>query len=616
MEPNHSTRASYEFGPFRFDAVRRLLYRSGELVPLTPKVADTLWVLLSREGEVVERAELIRLVWPDTFVEDGGLARNISMLRKALGDDAEGCQFIETIPKRGYRFAAPIKEQNGQAGDLPYRHWRRIAAVVAALAILSGVAAYLAYRTRRSGPRPAVIAVLPLRNLSNIPDQAYFSEGMTDMLVTELARSGVRVIAPASVRRIRPGAPLAEIGRQLGADSVVQGTVLASERRVRINAQLADVKTGRLLWAESYGGELRDVLGLQAEVAGAIAREVSTAARSSPKPPRSPLVAPAAFDAYLKGRYFWNKRTEAGLRKAIEYFTQAAAADPAYAAPHAGLADAYALLGSTGYDAIPPRQTMPLAKAAARRALTLDGSLAEAHTSLAYCLMVYDWDLDAAEKEFQEALRLDPAYATAYHWYAHLALARGRIDQAATRFKEASRLDPLSLPVGVGIGWYSYFGRRYDEAIGQYRKTLELDPDFALAHQTLGLALERKGSPREAIGEFRRAVALTGSPVSVALLGYGCASAGSVAEAQAQLRMLDEMASKRYVPAIDRVLVYLGLGDRDRAAAWFRKAVAERSEYVIYLPLDPLFDAVRNDSRFQVILMPPEAGKKVSGALE
>ena len=612
MQPTERT--SYEFGPFRFDAMERVLYRGAEVVPLTPKVADTLLILLSRRGSVVEKAELLRLVWPDTFVEEGGLARNISMLRKILEDEAEGCRYIETIPKRGYRFVAPIEDPGPIATPRRRPGRRGIVAIVAGVALLSAAGAYLAFfRTTQAVRAPVgAVAVLPLKNVSSDPGQEYFSEGMTDMLVTELAKSGIRVIAPGSVRRLRAGAPLGEVGRQLGVDAVVQGTVLASGDRVRINAQMVDVRTGRLLWAESYGRSLGDVLGLQSEVAAAIAREVSASALPGPAPHRSRPIVVEAFDAYLKGRFFWNKRTEAGLRKSIEYFNQAVAKDETYAPAYAGLADSYALLGSTGYDAIPPREAMPLARDAAERALKLDNRLPAAHTSLAYCLMAYEWDLEGAEKEFLEALRLDPSYPTAHHWYGHLELARGQVDKAAAQFDEALRLDPLSLAVNVGVGWRSYFARRYDQAIEQYRKTLELDPDFALAHQTLGMALEQKVAHADAIVEFQRAVALSGSPSSIASLGYAYARAGSREKAAAQLRRLDELSERRYVPSIYRVLVYLGLGDKDRAAAWFSKALAERSEYLIYLQLDPSFDSVRNDRRFTVIVAP--AGDRKRGS--
>jgi TolB-like protein/DNA-binding winged helix-turn-helix (wHTH) protein/Tfp pilus assembly protein PilF len=588
----------YQFGAFRFDPAGRVLYRDGDVVPLTPKAADTLLILLERRGRVVEKGDLLKLVWPDTFVEEGGLARNISVLRKALGG------YIETIPKRGYRFVAP-------ADEVPRQPARR-AAVIAAAALLAGALAYFAYSYRAretpAGFRATAIAVLPLKNLSGDPAQEYVSDGMTDELATVLAKTGVRVIASDSVRRLRPGTPLDEIGRQLKVEAVIQGTVLASGERVRINAQLVEVGTGRLIWAESYQRSLPDVLGLQAEVAAAIAREVATslAPRRKPGLARPRPVVPAAYQACLRGRYFWNKRTEAGLRKAIESFNEAIASDATYAPAHAGLADSYALLGSNFYDAIRPREAMPRARQAALKALALDNQNAEARTSLGYVLMAYDWDLPAAEKEFQQALRSNPSYATAHHWYAHFLLAAGQPDRAAAAMKEAQRLDPLSLPVNVGVGWCSYFARRWDEAIGQYRKTLELEPEFALARQALAMALEQKGAHGEAIAEFQKAAALSGGSAStIASLGHAYALAGAKADAQLQLARLADLSRQKYVPAIYRALVYLGLGDKDSAAAWLTKAQAERSEYLIYYRLDPSFDSIRGDKRFVLSLTPP-----------
>jgi TolB-like protein/DNA-binding winged helix-turn-helix (wHTH) protein len=585
------------FGPFRFDPAERVLYRGAEAVPLTPKAADTLAVLLERRGRVVDKSELIKLVWPDTFVEEGGLARNISVLRKTLGG------YIETIPKRGYRFVAPA--------DAASRRPARRAAVIAAAALLAGGLAYfiISHRARQTpaGFRATAIAVLPLKNLSGDPSQEYLSDGMTDELATLLAKAGVRVIAPESVRRLRPGAPPDEIGRRLNVGAVIQGTVVGSEGRVRVNAQLVDAGTGRVVWAESYQRSLPDVLTLQAEVAGAIAREVtaSLAPGGRPEAARPRQVLPAAYEAYLKGRFFWNKRTEAGLRKAIDSFKEAIAQDPTYAPAHAGLADSYALLGSSFYDAMPPREAMPRAKAAARKALDIDPRLAEAHTSLAYVLMAFDWDLPAAEKEFQEAFRSNPGYATAHHWYGHYLLAAGKPNQAAAQMKEALSLDPLSLPVNVGVGWCSYFARRWDRAIEQYRKTLELDPDFALARQALAMALERKGAYAEAIAEFQKAVALSGgSAGTIASLGHAYALAGAKADAKVQLERLEALSRQKYVPAIYRALIYLGLGDKAGALVWFSQARQERSEYLIYHQLDPNFDPVRGDKRFLLTIAP------------
>jgi TolB-like protein/Tfp pilus assembly protein PilF len=446
------------------------------------------------------------------------------------------------------------------------------------------------------------IAVLPLKNISGDAAQDYFAEGMTEVIATELSKTGLPVIAPASVRSLRPGAPLEEVGRQLKVEAVIQGTVLQSGDRVRINAQLVDIATGRLLWADSYQRDLRDVLRLQAEVAGAIARQTSSqaAAGERPGPTRLQPVVPDAYQAYLRGRFFWNKRTEPALRKAVEYFNEAIAKDGKYAPAYAGLADSWSLLASNSYDAVPPREGMPLAKAAALRALDLDGGLAEAHTSLAYVTMAYDWDLERAEREFQQANRSNPGYATARQWHAHCLLAAGKLDEASAEMRQAQNLDPLSLPVNVGVGWCSYFARRYDDAIAQYRKTLELEPNFALAHQTLGMALAQKHDYPKAIAEFQTALTLSGGASAIASLGYAYGLAGSKADARAQLARLVGLSHQRYVPAIYMAQVCLGLRDAQGFSSWLSKAREERSEYLIYLQIDPALDAVRKDPGFRL----------------
>ncbi|MGC9969808.1 MAG: tetratricopeptide repeat protein [Bryobacteraceae bacterium] len=593
----------YEFGPFRFDADDHLLLRAGEVVPLAPKAADTLLALLAHRGHVLEKGELMKIVWPDTFVEEGGLARNISILRKVLGEE-----YIETIPKRGYRFVAPASEISGEAALAPPRRSKRrlwAAGVIGAAVALLVVAGWFWIAASAS----ASLAVLPLKNLSNDPAQDYFSEGMTEALITNLAKiRTLRVIARNSVMRFQgPAVRLVDVGRDLGVGAVVEGTVLRSGDRVRINARLIDVKTGRLLWADSYERDLRDVLALQSEVAGAIAHEVRV--KMTPQEQeslaRSRPVDREAYHAYLKGRYLWNKRTQAALLEAIGFFQQAIDKDPSYALACAGLADTYALLGSNAYDALPPAKAMPLAKTAAMQALKIDQDLAEGHASLAYARLSYDWDLPGAEKEFRRAIELNPGYATAHHWYSHYYLAAGKLDKALAEMNKARELDPLSLVINVGAGWCYYYSRQYDRAIEAYRRTLELEPGFALAHQTLGMAYEQKGLHREAIAEFTQAVALSGASAStVAGLGHAYAAAGQRAKAEEQLARLREIAREKYVPALYFTSLYAGLGDRDQALEWLRKAVEERSDYLIYYKVDPTFDALRRDPRFQSMLRP------------
>jgi TolB-like protein/DNA-binding winged helix-turn-helix (wHTH) protein/Tfp pilus assembly protein PilF len=604
---------TFEFGPFVFDASERVLYRGAERIPLPPKVADTLFVLLDRHGHVVEKGEIMQLVWPDTFVEEGGLTRNISALRKALGEEADGSRYIETIPKRGYRFVASLKpsheeattEVAGAVAAVPRTvpHRTRLLASILAGAVLAATAylAFFLWQKNRPLLRVDSIAVLPLKNISGDTSQDYFAEGMTEMLATELSKTGLRVIAPSSVRSLRPGISLEYIGRRLDVAAVIQGTVLQSGGRVRVNAQLVEVHTGQMLWADSYQNDLRDVLSLQAQVADAIASRAASqvAGGNRRSGPRTQPVVPASYEAYLRGRFFWSKRNEPSLRKAVDSFNEAIAKDGEYALAYAGLADAWALLASNVYDAVRPEEAMPRAKAAALRALELDGELAEAHTSLAYVLMAYDWNLAGADKEFRQAIRLNPGYATAHQWRAHCLLASGRTGEAIAEMRQAQKLDPLSLPVNVGVGWCLYFGHRYDEAIKQYRATLDLEPNFALAHQTLGMALAQKGDYSGATAEFQKAVELSEGGVSaVASLGYAHALAGSKAGAEAQLARLTELSRQRYVPAIYKAMIYLGLRDGRNFSSCMGKAREERSEYVIYCSFDPCFDAVRADPAF------------------
>lgn len=596
----------YEFGPFRIDPRERVLRRGEEAVALAPKAVETLLALIERRDRFVGKAELMKLVWPDAFVEETGLARNISVVRKALGDDPEGSQYIETVPKRGYRFVAQVREAGAGEAAAQTAGARRRWLWTAAALLAAGAAGLLVWKYAAGRPAAAPmrsIAVLPFRNLSHDPAQDYFAEGMAEVLTLDLARiERLRVIAPASAARYRnSSAPLSETARRLRVEGIVQGTAQMAGGRVRVTAQLTDTRTGAVLWGQSYERDLRDVFALQSELARAIARGVRAGAGAGGSEERPGRVAPEAWHAYLKGRYFWNKRTEEGLRQAVRQFEQAIAADAGYAPGHAGLADALALLGSNGYDAMPPREAMPAAKAAALRALELDDSLAEAHASLAYVHLSYEWDLPAAEKEFRRAIELNPGYATAHHWFGHYYLAAGKPDQALLEMRRALDLDPLSLPINTGVGWCLYFAGLTDRAIAQYREALSLDAGFALAHQVLGVACERKGWHDQAIGELRQAVELSGeSPSAVAALAHAYASAGRRKEAAEEIARLTRASGKRYVPAAYLAAAWAGLGDLNRAGEWFRKAVAERSEYLIYFRHDPAFRHLVKDKRFQL----------------
>jgi len=466
----------YEFGAFHIDTVERLLFRGDEKIPLTPKAIDTLLALLENKGRVLDKDELLKMVWPDTFVEEGALARNVSALRKVLGNGADDFQYIETIPKRGYRFVAPVEDLTApddvevEPEEVENGHkWPSRAAwlIPTALLVLLAVLAYPRVMQIMHGsfqPRVNSLAVLPLRSASNDAGQEYFTEGMTEELINTLAKiEPLRVISLTSAMTYRgTNKHLPQIAKELNVDAIVEGSVLRFENRVRIAVQLIEGSTERQLWAESYEQDLRDVLALQEQVASAIAGEVQLKLDKNRAQPRQ--VNPEAYLACSYGRYYWNKRTPEGFQKGIEYFQRAVSKDPTYAPAFAGLADAYALLGSIGYDVLRPRQAMPKAKEAALEAVKLDNSLAEGHTALAYVRLSYDWDLPGAEREFKQAIRLNPSYATAHHWYAHYFLAKGHPEQALAEIRQAQVLDPLSLGIDNGLGWYLYHERRYDEA--------------------------------------------------------------------------------------------------------------------------------------------------------
>ncbi len=556
----------FEFGPFRIEQGERVLRRGAKVIPLSPKALETLLMLASSEGRVVEKDELLRRVWPDTFVEEGGLARNISLLRKALGSGPHDKSYIETIARRGYRFAAPVKKV-------------------------------------RDGGETRSLAVLPLANLSKDPGQDFFAEGMTDELISYLMKiESLRVSPRTSVMVYKEARKsLRQIARELKVRWVVEGTVLQSDHRVRISARLIDGTTEEHLWTQTYEKDLRDVLALQSEVASDIAREIRVKLTSPEKVKLAQFrpVNPDAYQDYLRGRYFLNNRTIDGLKRARGYFHEAIDKDSTYAPAHSGLADAYAMLASTGYDVLAPRESMPLAKMAAANALRLDDALAEAHAALGYVKLVYDWDWVGAEQELQRAIELNPGYASAYQWRGELLLALNRPD-ATQAFQRAVEIDPLSIPCNLGLGWSYYFSKDYDLAIEQHRKTLEIAPNVPMALYGLGLAYHHKKQPDRALDELKKAFAYLGEePAALMLVGVTHALTGMREAARADLEQLHALSRQKYVPAVYSAFVYIALNDVDCAFEWLEKAFAERSSYLIFLGVQPAMDNIRADHRYQ-----------------
>jgi TolB-like protein/Tfp pilus assembly protein PilF len=454
-------------------------------------------------------------------------------------------------------------------------------------------------------PHIESLAVLPLENFSKDPSQDYFADGMTEVLIADLSQIGkLRVISRTSVMRFKQAKkPLPEIARELNADAVVEGSVLSSGGRVRITAQLIYAPTDRHLWAKSYERNLTDVLLLQSEVARTIADEIRITLT-----PQEELqlggarrVNPEANDAYLRGRYYWEKRTPDDLKRAFEYFKQALEKDPRYAPAYLGIAEYYSVLPF--YTRSTPDEVFPKAKAAVSKALELDDTLAEAHGTDAYIKAYYDWDWTGAEEEFKRSLALDPNNATVHHRYSRFLASLGRIDEALSEVKRARELDPLSLVVKANVGVIYYFGRRYDQAIDELKRLLETQLDFSVAHWGLGLAYEQKRMYQQAIEEFEKAAALEkDDPNSVASLGHAYAVTGNKGAALKTLDELNTLAKQSDVSAYQLALVYAGLGEKDQAFESLEKAKVERSTLLTYLKMDPRFDSLRSDPRFQDLL--------------
>jgi tetratricopeptide (TPR) repeat protein len=427
---------------------------------------------------------------------------------------------------------------------------------------------------------------------------------MTDELITDLAKVGqLQVISHTSVERYKgTKLPLREIARELGVDAVVEGRVMRSGDRVRITAQLIDARTDRHLWADTYERDVRDILGLQDEVAHRIATQVgiNLTAGGQTEMASTRVVDSAAQEAYLKGRYRWNQRTEVGLRAGIKYFQKAIDLDPNYPQAYAGLADCYIMMANWGFT--PPAEAYPNAEVAARKALALDDHLAEAYTSLAYASLLYDWDWSGAEQKFRRAIELNPNYATAHHFYSIYLMAAGRHTEARAEIRRAQALDPFSLIINSVVGWIYYEGRQYDKAIQQCEKTVEMDPNYVPALLDLGNIYLRTGDYKKAIAQFERARAVAGDKsIVLSYLAQVRALSGDRAAAQKILYQLEKPAPPMFVSTWDLALIHLALGDKEKALSFLEKAVDQHVGWVVRLGVDPALDSLRVEPRFKVL---------------
>ena len=572
MGESRSSDSVVRFGAYALDQQARELHKDGLRIRLQEQPLQILLLLLHQPGKIITREELRQKIWPsDTFVDfDHGINNAIKRLREALGDTAETPRYIETLPRRGYRFVGSLSEP----------------------------------------PEPSLekirsIAVLPLENLSGDPEQEYFADGLTEALITRLAKIGaLRVVSRTTVMQYkRVHRSLPEIARELHAEAIVEGTVLRSAERVRISVQLIDARTDSHIWAEGYERNMRDILSLQSEVARAIADQiqVTVTPHEQSQLGRARSLHPDAYEAYLKGRHHWNRRSSDDLKKAIAYFQDAIDKDPSYAAAHTGLADCAGVAGFWSF--AEPTAGCGRAKAAAQKSLEIEET-AEAHASLGWAILHYDWDLSAAEREFQRSIELNPRYATARQWYGHCLGCMGRFDEAFQELRCCIQLEPLGLIIGTSFVGISWLGRQWDQGIEQTDKTLDLDPNFVAGLWGRARCYVGKEMADTAIMYAQEAVKLSrGTQLFfIADLGYAYARAGRTGDACRILDELQELSRRRYVDSCLIAQIYVALGEVEEAFTWLERAFQERAAWVPYLAFDPWFDPLRSDKRFDKLL--------------
>jgi TolB-like protein/DNA-binding winged helix-turn-helix (wHTH) protein/tetratricopeptide (TPR) repeat protein len=595
----------YRFGSYRLDAIDRLLYKEDDLVPLPPKVMDTLLLFVTSTGRVLAKDEMLKQLWPDTFVEDGTLTQYISLLRKALGDNGH---WVENLPRRGYRFTAPVEEHREElavppaepAPPRPVRvvPWVRVAAVTLILLIAGSTLAWWYW------PRPDVIrsiAVLPFVNLTGDSKLDYISDGLTEELTHALMRlQGIKVAARTSAFQFRgKNQDVRSIGQRLNVAGVLEGSVRFERNRIRVMAQLVDARTGYNVWSDTYEGSLDDLLSIQQSIAGATTRGLAQEIRSADAPGVTPRR--EVFLPYLQGRYFLARGRPETFRKAAESFKEVISKDPEYARAHSGLADTYYRWAL--WESFPPGEAFAAARQAAEKAIALDESLAEAHASLANIKFQYDWDYVTAEREFRRSIALDPYRADTWHWFSHLLTALGRFDESAGASKKAIELEPFDLPSQNHLGWCYYFAGDYDRAIEQHRRVLELDPAHGQTRLLLGRALLQKGLHAEAIEQLRRNLELSpDSPERLAALAQAYAVSGARQHATGILDRLLALGKQSYVSAYSIATVYAALGAGEEALAYLDKAAAERSSRIVEIKYEPIFNTLRDKPSFNSVL--------------
>jgi TolB-like protein/DNA-binding winged helix-turn-helix (wHTH) protein len=576
---------------------------NGSSTRVEPKAMQVLVYLAEHQG-VVSKEQLISSVWPDVFVSEDVLPGCISALRKAFKDNARRPTVIETIHKNGYRLLLPVQRSNGTgqvASTIPTSRakslrWRVLAAVIAAAALILAAFVWVPSRTRYDS-----VAVLPFVNATNDPRSAYLSDGIAEQVVDDLSQlNAVRVMAWTTVSRYHPvPADVRRIGRDLGVRAVLTGRLARTDDRLLLQIELVDVNNGSQLWGQRYEQDVAGIAGLQQQLARDIAdnlriRLTGDEQKKIQHPHQAP---PAAYELYIKGRYFWAKRTEEGLQQGINYFQQAIALDPDYALAYAGLADCYNLLDDWGKRS--PRDSFPKARAAAEKAIALDDSLSEAHASLAMVRASYDWDWVGSEQEFKRAIELNPNYATAHQWYGETLASLGRFTEAEREVKRASELDPLSSIVNMAVGEVYAWEGRDDDAISHYKRVIELDPSFAGVYGNLGKSYELKGVYAEAVKAMEKEEVLNGNPEFAASLERAYARGGFHAVLGEELKNALAENAKKFVNPVGIAENYAQLGDARHALEWLEKGYEAHASGMQFLAISRGFDGIHSDPGFR-----------------
>jgi len=623
---------SYSFGPFRLETRERRLRRDGQPVPLTDKAFDLLEALVKRPGRLLHKEELMHVVWPDAAVEENNLTVTMSALRKALGEGPTDRHYVETVPRHGYRFVADVREVGeGEVGQgeaegtpqapavaespadeavlprLPSRQRARRVAITTAVIVAAsiGIALWPRHPPPETNAVTRSVAVLPFHSLTRGEDE-YLGLGMADAVITRLGSTRTVIVRSTGAVReyVRSDLDPLAAGRELGVDAVLEGSIQTAGGRLRATLRLLRVRDGATLWAESFDEPAGDIFSLQDSISERVSKALALRLTEAQRTllARHDTEDVEAYHLYLKGRFFWNKRTRDGFQRGRALFEEAVGRDPAYARAHVGVADSH--IGLAYYEYERPRDAMPRATAAALKALAIAPTLAEAHVSLAHIKGNYEWDWTAAEQEWRQALALDPDYATAHQWYAvHYLTPTGRLEEARQEARRAQQLDPLSPVFNAFVGATLLFSRRPDEAIEECRKTIDLFPEFGVGHWYLGRAYLQKGRRAEAVAELSEAVRLSGgSPLMLGTLASAQAAAGDPRQARHVVDELLRLRRDHYASAVSLAVAHAALGEREEALRWLEEAASERAFHLVYLTVWPELDALRAEPRFEAMV--------------